>query len=76
MSYKFFENKECEFYPCHNSERLNCLFCFCPLYDEDCGGDFELIANSDGEMIKDCSNCVLPHSESGYDYVIEQLKKK
>ncbi len=24
--------------------------------------------------IKDCSNCILPHIESGYDYVIQRLQ--
>lgn len=35
-SYKFFENKECEYYPCHKDmESINCLFCYCPLYHLD-----------------------------------------
>lgn len=74
MSYKCFENKECEFYPCHKVTPLNCLFCFCPLYGKDCGGNFEIIPDSEGNPIKDCSNCLLPHIESGYDYVIQRLK--
>lgn len=72
MSYKFFTNKECEFYPCHNTDRINCLFCFCPLYNyKDCGGNFVILDNG----IKDCSNCNLPHSEKGYDYIIQKLIK-
>lgn len=72
MSYKFFTNKECEFYPCHNTDRINCLFCFCPLYKyKDCGGNFVILDNG----IKDCSNCNLPHSEKGYDYIIQKLIK-
>ncbi len=35
MSYKFFENKDCEFYPCHKVSEQNCLFCFCQLYNLD-----------------------------------------
>lgn len=72
MSYKFFTNKECEFYPCHNTDRINCLFCFCPLYNyKDCGGNFVILDNG----IKDCSNCNLSHSEKGYDYIIQKLIK-
>ena len=33
-SYKFFENKACKYNPCHEGmEQINCLFCYCPLYD-------------------------------------------
>ena len=74
MSYKFFENKDCEFYPCHKVSEQNCLFCFCPLYNLDCGGNFDIIRNSADKLIKDCSNCILPHIESGYDYVIQRLQ--
>lgn len=76
MSYKFFQNIECEFYPCHNTKDLNCLFCFCPLYNMDCGGDFVLIEGRDGKPLKDCSGCTLPHSKDGYDYVIKRLTER
>lgn len=78
MGYRFFENKECEYYPCHKAERINCLFCFCPLYGlENCGGDFKIIVGGNGEKYKDCSECVLPHiPEVGYDYVIRRLSKE
>jgi len=26
--------------------------------------------------IKDCSGCLVPHSEKGYDFIIDFLKKK
>ena len=84
MSYKFFCNKECEYFPCHqtdNPEEFNCLFCYCPLYmlGEDCGGNFTYLSNG----IKDCSSCILPHiKEKGYEHVqrkmqdvIEKVKK-
>ncbi len=74
MSCKYFENRDCEFYPCHDLKHLNCLFCFCPLYSTPCGGNFKMIEGKDGQMIKDCSNCLIPHSENGYDYVIKKLK--
>ena len=76
MSYKCFENKDCEFYPCHKTDKINCLFCFCPLYLLDCGGGYEMIEDRDGKLIKDCSNCVLPHIDGGYERVIECLKRK
>ena len=34
-SYRFFQNKSCEYFPCHeikDSGDFNCLFCYCPLY--------------------------------------------
>jgi Zn-finger protein len=74
MNCRYFENRDCEFYPCHKAENLNCLFCFCPLYNMDCGGNFEIIENEDGDKIKDCSGCIIPHTKSGYDYVIEKIK--
>lgn len=74
MSSRYFQNKDCEYYPCHAMEEMNCLFCFCPLYPyQDCGGGFTLIAGKDGTTIKDCSNCCLPHTEAGYDYIIGRL---
>lgn len=70
-NYKFFENKDCEYYPCHKFKQINCLFCFCPLYSfDDCGGDYTIFNNR-----KDCSNCELPHTENGYDLIINKLKE-
>lgn len=74
-SYKFFSNKECEFFPCHNTgdiEGFNCLFCFCPLYTlgEFCGGNFRY--NKKG--IKDCSDCNLPHKAENYEYIMSKFK--
>ena len=74
MGYKFFENKDCEFYPCHKTSTINCLFCFCPLYNLDCGGNFKMITGKNGTLIKDCSNCLIPHSENGYEYIIKKLQ--
>lgn len=78
MGYRFFENKECEYYPCHKAEQINCLFCFCPLYGfDDCGGNFKIIHSSDGDKCKDCSDCVLPHiPDIGYEHVINRLTKE
>ena len=59
--YKFYQNRECEYFPCHEGvagEDFNCLFCYCPLYalGDQCGGSFEYLDNG----IKDCSRCVGP----------------
>lgn len=77
MSYRFFSNKKCEFFPCHETEDLeefNCLFCYCPLYSlgEECGGNPVFLENG----IKDCSQCVFPHKKQNYDRVINALKKE
>ena len=68
-SYKFFENKDCEYYPCHNMNNINCLFCYCPLYSRhDCGKWIN--------GIKDCSQCKIPHIPENYDYIIKKLTEK
>ena len=71
-SYRFFQNKECEWFPCHSTQSINCMFCFCPLYHLDCNGNYKTLENG----IKDCSDCLIPHSPNGYDYIIDILKKE
>ena len=53
-SYRFFENKECKYFPCHEGlEDFNCLFCYCPLYTkEHCPGNPQYIEAED-KKIKD-----------------------
>ena len=75
-SYRFYQNRECEYFPCHkvrNEEEFNCLFCFCPLYalGSGCGGNCSYTKAG----IKDCSACLLPHSPKGYDYITEKFKE-
>ena len=72
-SHRFFENKECKYFPCHKGLKdFNCLFCYCPLYRLDnCGGNFTF--NEQG--LKDCSNCLLPHKAQNYEWVVSKLKK-
>lgn len=70
FDYSFFQNTGCKYFPCHKTqspEQFNCMFCYCPLYmlDDRCGGNFTYTPSG----IKDCSNCLLPHSKGGYDYV-------
>lgn len=72
-SYKFFCNRDCAYYPCHNTDakdNFNCLFCYCPLYPfKDCGGEYQILKSG----VKDCSQCLIPHYD--YDYIIEMIKK-
>ena len=72
--YKFCQNRECEFFPCHkglNEDAFNCLFCYCPLYalGDQCGGNFTYLDNG----IKDCSNCLVPHRRENYDRIMEKM---
>ena len=73
-NYEFFQNRECEYFPCHQGadpENFNCLFCYCPLYalGENCGGHFTY--TKDG--IKDCSGCLRPHRRENYEKILESM---
>ena len=81
--YSFVQNKNCEFFPCHETahpEDFNCLFCYCPLYalGSRCGGNFKWLENG----VKDCSGCMVPHGRKSYSYVtahwnmISEIAKK
>ena len=68
--YKFFQNRECEYFPCHEGadpETFSCLFCYCPLYalGDQCGGCFSYTASG----IKDCSCCLRPHRAENYEAI-------
>lgn len=72
--YKFFQHRECEFFPCHENAdpaEFNCIFCYCPLYalGENCGGSFRYTPGG----IKDCSGCLYPHRRENYDSVCKKL---
>jgi len=65
--YKFFENDLCEYYQCHkNIERINCMYCFCPLFNTK-----ECVSKKKN----DCENCTFPHKEENYSAMIDKLKK-
>ena len=69
--YSFFQNTECEYFPCHRIEdpaQFSCLFCYCPLYalGESCGGSFCYTASG----VKSCENCAFPHLRENYDRVL------
>jgi len=73
--FKFMSNTACEYFPCHTGAdpvAFNCLFCYCPLYvlGRDCGGAFTY--TPDGR--KDCSDCRLPHTPEGYDYILSRYE--
>ena len=69
--FSFFQNRECEYFPCHSTdmpEDFNCIFCYCPLYalGKQCGGNY--VYTEQG--IKDCSGCTFPHRKENYDAVL------
>ncbi len=72
--YSFFNHKECEFFPCHKTEHpedFNCLFCYCPLYalGDKCGGNFTYTEKG----VKDCSDCLVPHTRKSYSYILKKF---
>lgn len=57
--YNFFQNKECEYFPCHKGvkeEDFNCLFCYCPLYTLG-------------------KHCAFPHQKKNYDAIIARFRE-
>lgn len=72
--YDFFQNRECEYYPCHpgaDPEKFSCIFCYCPLYclADCCGGNYKYTENG----IKDCSDCLRPHRRENYASICEKM---
>lgn len=72
--FKFFSHKQCEYFPCHQTdspETFNCLFCYCPLYvlGERCNGNFTY--TNDG--VKDCSRCTLPHDRNSWESITSRF---
>lgn len=73
--YRFYQNRNCEYFPCHatgDTDSFSCQFCYCPLYllGKDCGGNFTILDNG----VKDCSKCLLPHTD--YDRIVRTLAEK
>ena len=73
MPKDFFQNKDCEYFPCHpnaDPATFSCLFCYCPLYalGDRCGGNF--VYTEQG--IKDCTNCLRPHRRENYDQICQK----
>lgn len=76
-SSRFFANRECEYYPCHEGqEEFNCMFCYCPFYPEEkCPGNPEWIDDS-GSIIKNCTNCTFPHRPESYDVIVKWIVRQ
>ncbi len=72
----FFSNKQCRYYPCHKGiTEINCLFCYCPLYNLDnCPGNKEYVYKEDGRIIKKCTECTFPHKIENYERIISILR--
>ena len=63
-NFKFFENKKCEYYPCHKGiDKINCIFCYCPWFN---GCEFK--------KHRECKDCLFPHHKENYDDMVEGLK--
>lgn len=76
-SYKFFENRECQYFPCHKGLKdFNCMFCYCPMYGKDkCLGNPSYIELGD-KKIKDCSKCIFPHKPENYEKIMQYLSEQ
>ena len=75
-NYKFFQNTQCEYFPCHKNadpETFSCLFCYCPLYalGDKCGGNFTYTHTG----IKDCSGCLRPHRRECYEDIMTEMEQ-
>ena len=74
--YSFFQNRDCEYFPCHEGvpeQDFNCLFCYCPLYalGEGCGGAYGYTAGG----VKSCVACAFPHRRENYEALLSRLKE-
>lgn len=74
-SHRFFENKDCKYYPCHKGvEEFNCLFCYCPMYTkEKCPGSPKYSQKED-RIIKVCTDCNFPHRPENYEVILRMLR--
>ena len=73
-NYDFFQNKACEYFPCHagaDPETFSCIFCYCPLYalGEHCGGNISYTKTG----VKDCSGCLRPHQRECYSDITQKV---
>ncbi|WP_407428757.1 aminotransferase class I/II-fold pyridoxal phosphate-dependent enzyme [Treponema sp.] len=76
FSSKFFENRQCKFFPCHNLQGdFNCLFCYCPLYTREvCPGNPSFIKKENGTLVKRCTDCTFPHKPENYERIMNLLR--
>ncbi|MBO5620561.1 MAG: metal-binding protein [Butyrivibrio sp.] len=74
-SSRFFANRDCEYYPCHHMDGdINCLFCYCPLYNMECPGEYRMVERR-GHIVKSCIDCSFPHRPENYDVIMGLLKE-
>ncbi|ODS35807.1 MAG: hypothetical protein A7316_03245 [Candidatus Altiarchaeales archaeon WOR_SM1_86-2] len=69
-------DKECEYYPCHDLDEMDCTFCFCPFYpcgDTSTGG--ELIKTEGGKEVWGCKNCTWIHKPEVAQKVLDEILK-
>ena len=54
----------------YGGRRLQLPFLLLPLYalGEDCGGNFTYYKG-----VKDCTDCLIPHSRNAYDYITSRF---
>lgn len=75
-SYRFFENRNCKYFPCHKElEEINDWFCYCLLYLRKNSRGNPTYMEKDGRMLKVCTNCTFLHQPENYDVVIQMLKE-
>lgn len=71
-SFDYYENHDCKYYPCHESDHINCMFCYCPLYGlKKCPGKPEFVEKEDGRLIKSCIKCTFPHDRDNYGKIMK-----
>jgi len=73
-SFKYFENRDCKYFPCHKMDiqDFNCLFCFCPLYFAICPGT-PRYKERNKIMFKSCTDCEYPHRPENYKAIMDCL---
>ena len=73
-SHRFFANKECRYYPCHEGlKEINCLFCYCPFYTfKDCPGDPKISESGKKSSV----NCTFPHDPDNYEKIMEEIRQR
>ncbi len=76
-SFRFFENRDCQFFPCHNLQGdFNCLFCYCPFFFlPECPGEYEY-KEKNGYRVKVCTDCAYPHKPENYDEMMRLLREQ
>ena len=74
MSYKFFQNLKCEYFPYRtgiDKADFNCLFCYFPFYFlDDCGGKCKYLKG-----LKVCTDFNYIRNRDNYQNIIDKLRK-